>query len=112
MCRRMSLYLDTQRGAIAAYHLQISIMANMSYCRFQNTVSDFDDCLDVFKYPDEQDEFLSAAERLAARSLLLKAVEMAALVADYGDDVAGDVFDNPESAVDAFLAEHFPARGE
>lgn len=47
-------------------------MANMSYCRFENTASDLDDCIDAMRFADdmveldlsesEQDEFTRMAK--------------------------------------------------
>ena len=46
-------------------------MANMSYCRFQNTVIDLQDCYDVFQglFYDE-DEGLSPNEERAKKRLI------------------------------------------
>ena len=44
-------------------------MANMSYCRFENTLSDFDDCL------YNLDNISSERERRAAKSLYEAAKE-------------------------------------
>lgn len=46
-------------------------MANMSYCRFQNTLSDFRDCARNF-FEDE----LSVEEHNARRKLLLEMIEL------------------------------------
>lgn len=54
-------------------------MSNMSYCRFENTVSDLKDCLD---HMDEKD--LSPYEERARRRLIKICVEIAE---DYGDEV-------------------------
>ena len=51
-------------------------MSNMGYCRFQNTVSDMDDCLEHMG-----DEDLSEAEAEARIRMLKIAKEM---VDDYG----------------------------
>lgn len=51
-------------------------MSNMSYCRFHNTASDFDDCVEHFG------DVLSDDEREARRRLLRLALRM---VADYAD---------------------------
>jgi hypothetical protein len=53
-------------------------MANMSYCRFQNTVGDLRDC-----YDNWDDEDLSEEEVRAQRSLMRLCQD---IVADYGDD--------------------------
>ncbi len=42
-------------------------MSNMSYCRFQNTLTDLEDCLEVLAnngLDDLSDEEVKAAERL------------------------------------------------
>lgn len=44
-------------------------MANMSYCRFQNTLEDLKVCLDVLRDEAERKE-LSDVERSAAKDLL------------------------------------------
>lgn len=54
-------------------------MANMSYCRFANTVADLQDCCDHMDEPD-----LSASEQRARRRLIQTAVEIAL---NYGDEV-------------------------
>jgi hypothetical protein len=41
-------------------------MANMSYCRFQNTLQDLSDC-----YENMDDEDLSAEEKRARKALLV-----------------------------------------
>jgi len=48
-------------------------MSNMSYCRFQNTVSDLDDCYEAI-----DDDDLSEAETKARRSL----IRLCVLIAD------------------------------
>jgi hypothetical protein len=53
-------------------------MANMSYCRFRNTVSDLRDC-----YENWDDDDLSEEETRAQRYLLQLCQN---IVADYGDD--------------------------
>jgi hypothetical protein len=54
-------------------------MANMSYCRFENTVRDLEDCYDAM---DERD--LSEIETNARRRLIALCVDIAC---DYGDEV-------------------------
>ena len=44
-------------------------MSNMSYCRFQNTLLDVRECLNVLREPDERKE-LSDVERRAAKTML------------------------------------------
>lgn len=48
-------------------------MANMSYCRFENTLSDFTDCLDALRSEGLKD--LSPYELRAAKSLYSRAKE-------------------------------------
>lgn len=67
-------------------------MANMSYCRYRNTLRDLDDCaadleLRVFGGTDEDDEEvtprpLSREEHKAALDLVIKALDIARLFAD------------------------------
>ena len=53
-------------------------MANMSYCRFQNTNQDLMDCLE-----NMDDDDLSHDERVARWSLIKKCVQIAG---DYGGE--------------------------
>jgi hypothetical protein len=57
-------------------------MANMSYCRFQNTLSDFEDCLDAL----ESGKTMSDDEQRAAFWLIQKARELAERFEDYSDE--------------------------
>jgi hypothetical protein len=52
-------------------------MANMSYCRFQNTLGDLRDC-----YENMDDEDLSAEEKRAQEALIQMCTDIAA---DFGD---------------------------
>lgn len=54
-------------------------MANMSYCRFENTASDLRDCFDNFDNND-----LSESEARARRDIIKMAVEIAL---DYGPEI-------------------------
>lgn len=48
-------------------------MANMSYCRFRNTLADFKDCrnaLEHFMYDDLDDDVISDEEADAAEKLM------------------------------------------
>ena len=45
-------------------------MANMNYCRFQNTLDDLKDCLDALIEIDGDLSQLSTSEALAAKELL------------------------------------------
>jgi hypothetical protein len=60
----------------------------MSYCRFQNTVRDFADCLDAINNPDGA---LSDEEQRAAVQLIIKAQRLVAIVAD---EIAVDMEDD------------------
>lgn len=57
-------------------------MPNMSYCRFQNTVSDLRDCRDAL-YEHDADT-LSEDEQKARRRLIELCVEIAV---DYGEEI-------------------------
>ena len=54
-------------------------MSNMSYCRFQNTLGDLQDCLDSL-----DGEPLSAEEAGAARDMVESCKEFLAAVKNYG----------------------------
>jgi hypothetical protein len=55
-------------------------MGNMSYCRFQNTLADLEDCYDAWEEKAEKDLSL---EEQRARKRLIKVCEN--IAADYGD---------------------------
>lgn len=57
-------------------------MANMSYCRFENTLRDLHDCC------EHMDDELSDSERFARVRLINLAVDIAL---DHGDEVGRDV---------------------
>ncbi len=57
-------------------------MANMSYCRFRNTLGDFEDCIDALN--DRQS--MSHEEQRAAFFLIQKARELAEQWEDYSDN--------------------------
>ena len=44
-------------------------MANMSYCRFQNTYSDFADCVNALHEVDEEEKELSPSEKNYSKKL-------------------------------------------
>lgn len=46
-------------------------MANMSYCRFQNTLLDLRDCYDAINSAEADDEKLSEEELKAKKRLLM-----------------------------------------
>jgi hypothetical protein len=54
-------------------------MPNMSYCRFQNTVKDLEDC---FNHMDQEDS-MSASERDARKNLIHRCAE---IVDNYGKE--------------------------
>ena len=53
-------------------------MANMSYCRFENTLGDLRDC---YEHMDDSD--LSESETKARAKLIIECVDLAG---DYGDE--------------------------
>jgi hypothetical protein len=57
-------------------------MANMSYCRFQNTLGDFEDCLDALN----SGKAMSDDEQRAAFWLIKQARELAEQFADHSDE--------------------------
>ena len=58
-------------------------MANMSYCRFQNTLPDLSDCLEALDDGVlDRDDGLSEEEMRAAKKLIAMCVRIAQ---DYGD---------------------------
>lgn len=70
-------------------------MANMSYCRFQNTVVDLRDC-----YEHIDDEGLSAEEMGAQARLITLCRQISALF----DDEADDALDEMEERIDTLNA--------
>ena len=56
------------------------IMGNMSYCRFQNTVSDLDDCYENIGEAND----ISDAEKRSRTRLIKLCCEIAQ---DYGDEI-------------------------
>jgi len=54
-------------------------MANMSYCRFENTLRDLQDCRDAMEHPSDE---ASESEALARRLL----IELCKEIAERGDD--------------------------
>lgn len=61
-------------------------MANMSYCRFRNTLSDFKDCVEHF-----MDKDLDAEEHNARRFLVL---EMLDVLSELGVEIESDTIDS------------------
>lgn len=60
-------------------------MANMSYCRFQNTLEDLGDCEEVMD--DGSDDELSEAEQEAKKRLIERCVRIAR---DFGPTVVSN----------------------
>lgn len=63
-------------------------MANMSYCRFQNTSRDFGDCISAVEDMIEEGFDLSDDERMAFKDMIEQAVQFLELIAhqvDYDD---------------------------
>jgi len=70
-------------------------MTNMSYCRFQNTLTDFNDCKDAFEgLIDGEGEPLSREELRAATQLAVEALNVLHLICEANavdfDNVEGD----------------------
>jgi hypothetical protein len=57
-------------------------MANMSYCRFQNTLGDFEDCLDAL----DSGKAMSDDEQRAAFWLIKRARELAEQFEDRSEE--------------------------
>ena len=68
-------------------------MANMSYCRFHNTVIDLEDCINTLEgYNEGELKDLSEDEKRAINKLLGKQLERLNEIKDLIDeDYAGDV---------------------
>lgn len=61
-------------------------MSNMSYCRFRNTATDLQDCVDALEEISVGDaEALSQEELEAAKRLASTALEMLRLIAEKAD---------------------------
>jgi len=54
-------------------------MANMSYCRFQNTANDLDDC-----YEHMDDDLSDSPDELRARKWIIRLAKD--IAAEYGED--------------------------
>ena len=64
-------------------------MPNMSYCRFQNTLSDLQDCLDWLNGDTEDDDSeLSPSESKAKERLINLCCEIAL---DFGESVGREI---------------------
>jgi len=76
-------------------------MSNMSYCRFQNTAMDLDDCQEALEACINDGEALSAEEHRAAKRLLETALNMLELVAQVTNNDLDDLDDREiEIAID------------
>ena len=67
-------------------------MANMSYCRFQNTRSDMEDCLEAIR----DEKHLSRDEAKAGRWMfdaILSYCRDAGIIDDYDSDMLEAIFD-------------------
>ena len=60
-------------------------MANMSYCRFENTAGDLGDCIDAIRDWEEDCKDLSYHEIVALEDLLIQAREIIELESDILD---------------------------
>ena len=60
-------------------------MANMSYCRFENTVGDLQDCIEAIQDWEEECKDLSSYEISALEDLLIQAREIIELEDDILD---------------------------
>lgn len=68
-------------------------MANMSYCRFQNTSGDLSDCLDAII----QGESLSESEIIAGKRMFRKFLAFCRdsdIIDGYDGEVLDELFDN------------------
>lgn len=63
-------------------------MANMSYCRFRNTLADLRDCREALSYMNDFEKELEGEEARAAKALLKLCGELAA---DFGEDAEDDL---------------------
>lgn len=71
-------------------------MANMSYCRFENTFADFEDCLDTLRnYGSIQAAFndINTTDRRFIRQLVELAVQMA-------DEFGDELHDKPQNKIE------------
>ena len=64
-------------------------MANMSYCRFENTLSDLRDCLEALRNDDLKE--LSRTEKESARELIELSMEISEM---FEDDDLDEVFND------------------
>jgi len=81
-------------------------MSNMSYCRFENTLSDFRDCIFALEGLDEGEEpALSRTEAQAAAKLLSLAAELGATLADFCGTEVQDLDEEDAASWIAYLNE-------
>lgn len=57
----------------------------MSYCRFENTLADFRDCLQALRDLAEGEGEISRREKKYAKTLVLEASELLNFLADFGN---------------------------
>lgn len=72
-------------------------MSNMSYCRFENTASDLDDCADALEeLLNTGIGRLSRSELAAAKRLAVMCTNVVQLFVDYGDADLEEVMEDEE----------------
>ena len=78
-------------------------MSNMSYCRFENTAADFQDCVSVVMESIENGESvdLSRTEQRSAVDLFMQARD---IVQEIADVIGKDVEDLHDDDLHAFFA--------
>lgn len=91
-------------------------MANMSYCRFQNTAGDLDDCHGALEalINDEGERPLSREELAAAKRLLKTCISLVHLVAETADVEVPELMDDDRAVDEAldFLNTHPEPAGD
>ena len=80
-------YTRTTPAQLRIINFKLNIMANMSYCRFQNTSIDLADCLDALENHWDIDD-LSRDEVNGLESLLADAKELV-----YMEDTINEIID-------------------
>lgn len=76
-------------------------MSNMSYCRFQNTGLDLQDCINALD-PDSNEYEISREEVAAGKNMfrgLLEFCESEGIIDGYDEDSIAALFDNHNTAV-------------
>ncbi len=77
-------------------------MANMSYCRFQNTAMDLDDCQDALEaMTNEPERPLSREELAAAKRLIRTCLNIVSLVAETADIDVEEMLEDERKADEA-----------